>query len=235
MTDLENKRMAPGSDKDYGFPFVEVTPLQQRVKPKPQVEEKEYSIEDDFSFVQKPLPRFQEEKGNKKTNHLPVLISMVLFLVVILGVLAYFLYYDPAGEVKIVASTIELTPVDDQDLFQESEVEEIDEVELQVPATTDIPLVQETNIVSGELIELTQRNSPAQYYIIVGSLPNLLIAKNESQKYLNGERDVYLIYPFGESRNYRLAIAKYSDLQAATNALERARGEFGESLWVLKY
>jgi hypothetical protein len=237
MTDLENKRLSPESDKDYGFPFVEVMLLQQRVKPRVQKEEKGSSSIIKSSIEQKPLPRIQEEKAQRKTNHLPVLISMVLLLLVILGAMAYFLYYEPLYNVEVATTPIELTPVDEveEETLQEPEIEDVEEVELVAPATAENPVVQEANVAKGQLLEMTERSRPPQYFIIVGSLPNVQIAKNEALKYQNSERDVYLIHPFGESRNYRLAIAKFADLQAATNALEKARGEFGESLWVLKY
>lgn len=237
MTDLENKRITPESDKDYGFPFVEVSLLQQRVKPKLQKEEKGSSGLSKSSLESQPLPRIQEEKAHKKTNHLPVLISMILLLVVILGAMAYFLYFEPLNEGTIASAPVELTPVDEveEETVEEEAVEEVEEIELAAPAAIETPAVQEANVVKGQLIELRERSGTPQYYIIVGSLPNEAIAKNEALKYQDGQRDVYLIHPFGESRNYRLSIAKYADLQAATNALEKARGEFGESLWVLKY
>ncbi|MHA7128508.1 SPOR domain-containing protein [Algoriphagus namhaensis] len=88
---------------------------------------------------------------------------------------------------------------------------------------------------TGELIRVESKPSPSQYFIVVGSLPNERLALEESEKYWDRANELYLISPYGDSRNYRLAIGKYTRFTEANAELQRVKGDYTEALWILKY
>jgi cytoskeletal protein RodZ len=221
MTDRENKQTQSESEKDYGFPFVEVSPLQAKSK-------KPGKPNDQVTHVAQPVIQpAHKEKEDRRPSNLPVLLSMIVLVVVILGTMVYFFYIneDTAKE-TLAFPTIE----EPLEAYQEEAIEK-DIIHSDTILAESVPLEKREGI----LVELRERSTPPKYYIIVGSLPGERIAKSESSQYLNEGKDVYLIYPFGESKNYRLSVARFADLQAATLALEETRVVYGESLWILKY
>lgn len=88
---------------------------------------------------------------------------------------------------------------------------------------------------AGELIRIETKPDRAQYFIVVGSLPNERLALVESEKYWDRVKDLYLILPEGDTKNHRLAIGQYSNFTAANNELQRVKDQYTEALWILKY
>lgn len=91
------------------------------------------------------------------------------------------------------------------------------------------------NSVPGTIVRIDSKTDRPQYFIVVGSLPNERLALDEAKNYQGKAAEIFLIAPYEESRNYRLAVGKYSSFKSAAEDLERIKSNYSESLWILKY
>jgi hypothetical protein len=89
--------------------------------------------------------------------------------------------------------------------------------------------------VSGTLVRVEEKADRAQFYIIVGSLPNEAMALEEANQYLDRAEIVYLITPYEDVTNYRLAIGTSRGWTAINEELARIKDQYTEDLWILKY
>lgn len=85
------------------------------------------------------------------------------------------------------------------------------------------------------LIRVEGRAERPQYYIVVGSLPNERMAISESAQYLKRASSVYLILPYEDVKNYRLAIGQFTSFRKASEELDQIKEQYTEALWILKY
>ncbi|MCL6258809.1 SPOR domain-containing protein [Aquiflexum sp. TKW24L] len=236
-------------DKDYGFPLVKVEPLQNPlpVESVSQPEEVE-KISEIIESLPETIPhpanikfKTQDIPKRKKKNQVPLLFSLVLLILVVLASMAYFLYYLPgqkdAENTALVAEEITEEPK----IQPENKVEEVFEPihDSTASEVVEIPLPQvPASIVSttnGKLIVLESKEDVRYYHLVVASLPNERIAREEAQVFLNKGKDIWLIFPSGDTRNYRLSVGKYSSFKSATDDLAAAKTDFNESTWILKY
>ena len=91
------------------------------------------------------------------------------------------------------------------------------------------------NSVPGTIVRIESKAERPQYFIVVGSLPNENLALDEAKNYQGKAAEIFLIAPYEESRNYRLAVGKYNSFKSAAEDLERIKSNYSESLWILKY
>jgi hypothetical protein len=242
MTGIENDNKPNIEDKDYGFPFVEVTPLVSNV-----FSDKKGTVESDTGSlitpevevpvtpqIPKPLVSSIKIKSDKKSSgrkksQLPLLMSI-----------AYFLYYLPESE-KLLQSS---SPISSEEMIAEEQVSDIfeesyteEEIDDSVSETViDVPTVTPTvEAVTGEIIVVDSRGEIPYYNVIIASSPNERIARTEAQKIIDKGRSVWIIFPFGNTNNYRISVGRYEDLESATKAMEVAKVELNESSWILKY
>jgi uncharacterized protein (UPF0333 family) len=245
------------NESNYGFPFVEVTPLENTNKKKasvnkepiienapPKAEKEPISIKESI----KPAPMVK-----KKRSQLPLQFSLVMLILIILSVMAYFLYFIPEGEGDQEA--LEMVP---QKIEPEKLAVEEREPELLIePRAEDPESIQEEESkgeenlgvkselsaapapvasISGGINKVTQKATVPEYFIIVSSTASEKVALEQAQELINNNNnEVWVIYPYGETTNYRLAIGKYSALAEATEALEKRKADFDASIWILKY
>ncbi|WP_296705284.1 hypothetical protein [Algoriphagus sp.] len=85
------------------------------------------------------------------------------------------------------------------------------------------------------LIRVEGRSERPQYFIVVGSLPNERMAISESEQYLDRVSSIYMILPYEDVRNYRLAIGSFTSFRKASEELEAIKDQYTEALWILKY
>lgn len=249
-----DKNKAP-EDKDYGFPFVEVTPLAEASSKEKKKQGETHESESSgkaFDAIKPTVgkglisPTNPSQKRPKRQS--PVLFSLVLLIVVVLGVMAYFLYYLPttedAGLQQRVAQE-NTTPVTEEPPLTEDEgVDEDEEIANEEEEPNEPEDLEETQspmpATSGGNTPATLQVIPASgdrpvYHIIVGSMPNERLARTEAEKLLKKGKDLYLLTPKGETKNYRISVGSYSTFREASVALEEAKPEFDESIWILKY
>jgi uncharacterized protein (UPF0333 family) len=244
------------NENNYGFPFVEVTPLEDTSKKKSSIS-KEPKIESTPIIPEaKPISMKESTEPSlvfkKKRSQLPLQFSLVMLILIILSVMAYFLYFLPNNEEDHFAQAVipqkvepenlvvqEKEPeilVENQDMETENDQnlkeiveEKSDDVSEAAPAPAAIPLK------SGNINKVTAKAAVPQYFIIVSSTASEKVALEEAQKLIDNNNEAWVIYPYGETTNYRLAIGKYAAFAEATEAMEKRKADFDASIWILKY
>lgn len=250
--DKETEINPNSDDKDFGFPFAKVEPLDNpshievnstlvEENHKVVLESKETSAEPKINRVLIPFEPKEKPEEIKK-NRISFLLTLVILILVVMSSMAYFLYYLPNQ--KELAETIPVT-VDKKELPQmtpEIKVVEVPESEvdsLSIELTETTPSVSPTapSVTSsgGNLIVVNTKEDISYYHLVIGSLPNERIAREEAQVFLENGKDIWLIFPSGDTKNYRLSVGKYSSFKAAAEALATAKADFNESTWILKY
>jgi hypothetical protein len=247
----------PGqNENNYGFPFVEVTPLENTNKKKvsaiiePIIENTPMKPDNKPISIKENIQAASSVK--KKRSQLPLQFSLVMLILIILSVMAYFLYFIPDGERdqdaqdvisqkvepgKIVVEDKEPelpveSKVEEAEYSQEGEGKEDEEMENNSVALAAPPTVP---VISGTINKVTQKAAVPEYFIIISSTASEKVALEEAQKLIDNNNEVWVIYPYGEATNYRLAIGKYSAFPEATEALEKIKADFNASIWILKY
>ena len=256
----ENKEKLTGqSENDYGFPFAKVTPLKAKSESRIDTDEiepivpKEAAGEKVETVEIKKQIKAQTSARKNKSSHLPLQFSLVMLILIILSAMAYFLYFLPeeerqfgflealkkSGEIEVkledataesdveelsAFEAIEETPLEDQEYI-------IEEEEAQVVVQDTVPVMS----AAGNIFEVKERSSSVNYYIIVSSTPSMQFAMSQAKDFQLKNKNVWIIFPYGENRNYRLSIGKFDALADATDALENLKAEYGASIWILKY
>ncbi|GAB2501269.1 SPOR domain-containing protein [Algoriphagus taiwanensis] len=87
----------------------------------------------------------------------------------------------------------------------------------------------------GNLIRVESQAERPQYFIIVGSVPSEADALKLIPDFQAKVQEVYLISPYSESKNYRVAIGKLTSFRAAAEELDKIKSQYSEELWILKY
>jgi hypothetical protein len=258
MADEKNEKLTGQKEDDYGFPFTEVTPLEakkrkpeEEVIPEPIVPE--IPVEEVVEPIIERKIESQTPSQKRKRSQLPLQFSLVMLILIILGAMAYFLYFLPeetsvTGE-EVLAENVEEPsgPVmndgdltEDADLSDLTAVEEDEEgdeylIEEEESTSSDVGLQPTATFGTGNIYEVRQGETSAEYHIIVSSTQSQQVALEQAESIRERNLNVWLLFPHGESRNYRISIAKYPNLAQASEALARHKEDFGDSIWILKY
>ncbi|WP_194976324.1 SPOR domain-containing protein [Aquiflexum lacus] len=254
MTERENQNKPNIEDKDYGFPFVEVTPIASTIEPE-KSEKSEFIkesivssdsinpvIQEKPEIVASPIKIKSEKKIPRKTkSQVPLLLSLVFLIVIILGSIAYFLYYLPESGLETYSPTVSEESISEEPLAEvnedlDPESDEMEDLGSSGEAEIETPdVVESPEVFTPEIIVVDRRGQIPYYNVIVASSPNERIARAEAQKMIDKGRSAWIIFPFGNTNNYRISVGRYEDLESATKAMETAKVELNESSWILKY
>lgn len=262
--------------KDYGLPFVEITPLHSEPILKEKKEEpakKEVIQEREFlepiviqnaESVAKQLatelgskseeyaafPREAKEALEKKNSILWVWIAAFLAFTIVVVIIYQIQKGSPADSSESGSETesaiiennqnqgvedLKNTPAQE---IQTTENQKIipDSISNQIqPAQTPQTGTTIESKQSGTLVRIESKKERPQYFIVVGSLPNEALAVKEAAQYYDRAPTLYLIIPYDDVTNYRLAIGAFGSFNSAAAELERAKGLYTEALWILKY
>lgn len=250
-------------DQEYGFPFVEVVPLSLNSESiteefsidkieesellakvvediiEPAVVEtlKAESVEIKPIEIKKTERTFQSTAVKKKSSG-PLVMILTLLIVVVLGAMAYFLYYLPDGENGQQVANEEVKSSQNESVIVNNELSTAgaevlgEEVEKEVTTEVQEPEVAPT---SAELILIRDREVKPYYYIVVSSMISESIARSEAEKLIEMDKNTWIIFPYEDVKNYRIAVGKFDNINTATEAWETAKGEFGDATWILKY
>lgn len=78
-------------------------------------------------------------------------------------------------------------------------------------------------------------NNGRNYHVIVASFPSEAVARQHAEQISSADRQAYLIPPFGDASNYRVAIAAYRSMAEARDNIPGLREQFGTGIWPLRY
>lgn len=251
--------------KDYGLPFVEITPLKPVPVPKEKKKEpvklevlqepEPVAIEtspelksEPKKFV--PIPREATEIPEKKSSNSWIWIAAILAIAII-GVIIFQIQkggtFDPtenASETESsalennqnkVAEELKNTPAQEiQTLENQQTITDSTSIQIQPAQTPQTGTTIESKQ-SGTLVRIESKKDRPQYFIVVGSLPSEALAVKEAALYYDRASTIFLISPYDDVTNYRLAIGAFGSFSSATAELERTKGLYTEALWILKY
>lgn len=247
--------------KDYGLPFVEVVPLNHASIPK---KEEEIVAKIDVAAVKNKTiqaikPHFAEpEKVSradykieaKKSSNSWIWIAAILALAVVLVIIWQMNKSvgptSDSGEPISQSMEVVASQENDEVAINSILTEETQTADIQLAisdslsSVTPVPVSAQTGTtiaskVSGTLVRVTEKADRPQFYIIVGSLPNEAMASEEANQYMDRAETVYLIMPYEDVTNYRLAIGTSRGWTAINEELARVEDQYKEDLWILKY
>ncbi len=262
--------------KDYGLPFVEITPLNPKPISKDKKEEPiiEKAIQKPEALIVevKPPPEPVSIEANHEvyTDHEKVFIEPIeskevldnksqyswiwivaVLAISIIGIIIFqiqkgTIYWASENAVKgeiatgennqsQTAEDLKNTPSQEiqtpgnQKIIPDSTGNQIQPTQTPQTGTT----IESTQ--SGTLVRIESKKARPQYFIVVGSLPSEAFAVKDAAQYYNRAQTLYLILPYDDVNNYRLAIGAFGSFSSATAELERVKGLYTEALWILKY
>ncbi|MCH7403763.1 hypothetical protein ACFOUP_08975 [Belliella kenyensis] len=270
MEKKEDKKYTDMEDKDFGFPFVEVLPLDEIEEAKKHVIAKESTSTENHleeesiestevtkkELSVKPLESmpatstkvghsrvetYKDSSKKNKGNGLYLILS--LFVVLILASMGYFFYYLPAMEnQQLKANLLNTSDIESssQDAAILTEKKSDNDESLAQNESTEDGLISGSSEILSQVKEpvltvIEGRSSSPRYFIVVGSVLNERHAQREAQKYLEDGYDTWIIHPYGEISNFRIAIGQFESLEASTPDWEAAKNVYGKEIWILKY
>jgi len=293
MSDNSSENKQWSNPKDYGLPYVEVTPINPEDNKEPIFEKKPIeetvivSLEESSFEKEKEAEPIQEAKIEKtsvedkkkeseavkekleerqastatskyidsgvrtgKKNNSWVAIVLVL-AVLIISVIVWQLTskgdeYQSSEYNLTEQETSQNDVVSGLPTVENTQAEEIQTIENQDSILNSNSSLEEhvetpqtgTTIdrTSAEiLIRIESKAERPIYFIVVGSLPNEKMAISESKQYIDRASSIYLILPYEDVKNYRLAIGSFSSFRKANEELETIKDQYTEALWILKY
>jgi hypothetical protein len=251
--------------KDYGLPFVEITPLnpepiskekkKEPFKEEVHVQPELVAVESEKKLKPKtekspPTPVLTKEVSEKKSTNSWVWIVAILAIAIV-GVIIFQLQKGSTSDVSENALETESSAVENNQSQVAEELINTPTQEIQTPENQQI-ITDSTSIQiqpsqtpqtgttieskqSGTLVRIESKKERPQYFIVVGSLPNEALAVKDATQYYDRAQTLYLILPYDDVTNYRLAIGAFGSFSSAAAELERAKGLYTEALWILKY
>ncbi len=261
MNDKERNKITTGTGADYGFPFVEVSKLGEPIASKAPGNQGQAK---DIQLVKKvePVPIKIADKGYVKPAHsslarqkkstMPVQLSVILLLVVILGAMAYFLYFtedNPSTQSDALISEnksptpspssrdqVTENPEGAPALSTEDSLIINDEAPRSLdPGQAALSGDEARSQKIGDVYKIEGKEERSYFHIIVGSVRYERMANEEVEGIIQKGYDTWIIMPDDESRNYRLSIGKFISFQRASEVLEEAKTDFDDTIWILKY
>ena len=261
--------------KDYGLPYVEITPLKpvpvskekkkellEEVVQEPELTEKKVILAAEPAIAdaskelkpksEKSVPTAKEAKGipEKKSSNSWVWIAAVLAIVIV-GVIFFQIQKGgPADASESASETgsaivennqnqgveeLKNTPAQEiQTSENQQTITDSTSIKIQPAQTSQTGTTIESKQ-SGTLVRIESKKEKPQYFIVVGSLPSEALAVKEAALYYDRASTLFLILPYDDVTNYRLAIGAFGSFSSASAELERAKGLYTEALWILKY
>ncbi|WP_111321019.1 hypothetical protein [Algoriphagus chordae] len=247
--------------KDYGLPYVEVVPLAQAESSKKEelkaepinvadIKKKTIQAVKPKQVETEKVSRSEYKVEEKKSNNSWVWIAAVIALAVVL-VIIWQMNKSVApsqDSTELVSESIEGLASQENDAVAinstpSEELQTSDNQENIPDSISSVPPVAESvqtgttiaSKVSGTLVRVTEKPARPQFYIVVGSLPNEAMALQEAEQYKDRAETVYLIMPYEDVTNYRLAIGTSRGWTAINEELARVKDQYTEDLWILKY
>ncbi|WP_075351029.1 SPOR domain-containing protein [Algoriphagus marinus] len=266
MSSKDNPDKNWSDPKDYGLPYVEISPLKSGapVESKGPEETEEHIVSEELETIvthqvpiepiiipiaedksPKTIPNKPSEAAKKSSSSwIWVVLTIAVGIILVIIWQMSSTVSEPA-EVVAKASNQMPTVVEENPINNNTNTG-IQEVENQDPivdstnsatVTLEKPETGTTIDYKGEgtLVRIESKADRPTYFIVVGSLPNERLALEEYPQYSNRASTVYLILPYDDVKNYRLAIGSFSSFTKANEELERIKGDYTEALWILKY
>ena len=238
---------------DFGLPFVEITPL-SAVKPSAKLEQKTPDVQQPKKEVA-PKPAKKEQKEVKPSRPIATPVSsptankpksrawvgVVVFGFI--GVISIIIWQLQSGGFAFTGSKEEQATTEPIALAESNTPPAADTTQNQLVGGVDSAAVLAAPISGttiaqqpqGTFTRINSKEAKPRFFIVIGSFGS----EEESLRFIEGMQgkfpDYFLIAPYADSKNFRLAIGKHASWKEASSELERIKSGYPKDLWILKY
>ncbi len=264
MAEKESNSKNWSDPKDFGLPFVEITPLSSakaktkaieiqpekvvpvaeatKVETAPKQEKKKETKQN------RPLADPKNKAEKKSTSKTWVWVVVFGFI----GAVSVIVWQLQSGQLvssdlenqatKGLAqdlpeerkTSVEIAPVSATDSLAKEDALASLAPAPNLPATSNSGTnLASTNPVS--LTPITSKGEKKRFFLVIASLPNESLIKDFAAKMTVKPTTMYLINPYKDSPNYRLAIGKFDTWNAASDELTKMKSQYAADLWILNY
>ena len=262
MAEKDSSSKQWSDPKDFGLPFVEITPL---TTSKAKAKAKEVQPDPVVPNTQPPkeaaAPKQEKKKETKQTRPMsppPVAkkqgsktwVWVVAFAFI--GAISVIIWQLQSG--SLLSS--ELGDQGKQELVQDLPKEKKSIAEVTAGPVTDSLAKGDSLAANGvvtnsvtttnsgttiastspvNLIPITSKGEKKRFFLVIASLPKETLIQDFASKMSTKPAAMYLITPYTDSPNYRLAIGKFDSWNAASEELAKVKTQYGADLWILNY
>lgn len=258
MAEKESNSKQWSDPKDFGLPFVEISPLS-----KSNVNSKETKVST-LTPVEElpktpPLTTVEKKKGTKPVRPVeapkPPLknvekksktwVWVVVFAFI--GAVSVIVFQlktnqEPLEEVVEVPVMPPITSALQKPQVDSSALTVLDSVPVRDSIGTANSELPEINTTSGTSIatkpkisRVTQKEGSTKFFLVIGSFGTEEETDRFIQKTGNRFTEYYMIYPYEGSTNYRLAVGSFTSWNEASNKLSELKAQQSNGYWILKF
>ncbi len=262
MAEKESSPKQWSDPKDFGLPFVEITPLSS-AKSKTKVKEtqaEEVVQVADTSKVE-TAPKQEKKKDSKQTRPISppqapsakkssskTWVWVVVFAFI--GALSVIVW-------QLQSESILSSDLGDQGTKELAQDLPVANKELVTAAAAPDTLAKEDSLTTStaatnltttansgtnlaptnpvSLTPITAKGEKKRFFLVIASLPTETLIKDFAAKMTVRPAAMYLITPYTDSPNYRLAVGKFDSWNAASEELNRVKAQYAADLWILNY
>jgi hypothetical protein len=268
MAEKESSSKQWSDPKDFGLPFVEITPL---TSTKAKAKAKEIQPEPVIPVAEPPKvaaapkqeKKKEKEKETKQTRPMsppqaPSAKKQGSKTWVWVVVFAFF------GAISVIVWQLQSGSLLSSDLGDQGNKELAQELPAEKKAIAEVTPVSATDsLAKGDslaaigattnlattansgttiastspmnLISITSKGEKKRFFLVIASLPKETLIQDFASKMSTKPAEMYLITPYTDSPNYRLAIGKFDSWNAASEELAKVKAQYAADLWILNY
>lgn len=258
MAEKESNPKQWSDPKDFGLPFVEISPLSKskskaketkisapapveelpKAPPVATVEKKKETKPS--RPVEAPKPSVKNDKKQSKTWVWVVVFAFIGAVSVIVFQLK--INQQPLeGEVEVpvippITAVPQKTQVDSSALVAVDSLSAQDSTGITISELPTVTTTSGTSIATKpKITRITQKEARTKYFLVVGSFGTEEETNRFIQKIGNKFTEYQLIYPYEGSANYRLAVGSFNSWNEASAKLTELKAQQSNGYWILKF
>jgi len=240
--------------KDFGLPFVEISPLSKAKTPKAattistpletpaptKVKVDSMKKVDQKKEVKKDRPLDPPKVASKKSN---TWVWVVVFLgLAAISVIVWQLQSDSTVRLETAVPEEIVVAAAEVPAFEaQTRVDSVSDTLSLATVAPQTPLIEETSeavpiaTATFNLIPITFKGEKKRFFLVIASFPKESTIQEFIQQLPSKPENLYLISPYETSPNYRLAVGMFDNWTAASVELEKFKSQFTYDLWILNY
>lgn len=258
MAEKESNPKQWSDPKDFGLPFVEISPLskskskakepkvsapvpvEEQPKTLPVASEEKKKETKPSRPVEAPKPSVKNEKNKSKTWVWVVVFAFIGAVSVIVFQLK--INQEPLGGDVEVPVAPPITSVPQKSQVDSSTLAAVDSLPAQDSfgmTISELPAVSTSSGTSiatkSKITRVTQKEGKTRYFLVIGSFGTEEETDRFIQKTGNKFPEYQLIYPYEGSTNYRLAVDAFNSWNEASTKLTELKAQQSNGYWILKF
>ncbi|MDA0315162.1 MAG: SPOR domain-containing protein [Bacteroidetes bacterium] len=260
MAEKESNPKQWSDPKDFGLPFVDISPLSElKSKAKEaKVTEPTLSLElpktasvvaEEKKQETKPsrpvaaLTPAEKNKKKKSKTWVWVLLFAFIAAVSIIVFQLKIIYAPIEGNENLVVNP-PITPITPKPLVDSALLAQTNADSLPIKDSTLISNSELSSAsansgisiaINPKITRVDQKEGKTRYFLVVGSFGSEEETARYIQKVGNKFSEYYLVYPYGQNPYYRLAIGAYGTSKEASIKLTEMKAQNANRYWILNY